>query len=205
MATAIRLSSGRPAGAGLEGPAVAAATTVSSGPPSERMAACEGWVAEPAPFDEPLSTTIATASATTTKKTTAATTHCTAIGSLIGVDWVRSDIEQSFREGWLNLSDAKERLATPRPGAHPDLCGAPKFGVSPPTRQHGACANIRHMERRLIVELDRGSPPSGRVVAPDGSSTRFAGWTELAQALQPDFEGGAEAGGDPPAGESERG
>jgi hypothetical protein len=55
------------------------------------------------------------------------------------------------------------------------------------------------MGRRLVVELDQGSPPSGRVIAPDGSSIRFAGWTELAQALDPDDD---EA---PPAGETQPG
>jgi hypothetical protein len=44
------------------------------------------------------------------------------------------------------------------------------------------------MPRQLIVELEEDLPPSGRVVAPDGSSVPFSGWTELAQALQPDTE-----------------
>jgi len=57
------------------------------------------------------------------------------------------------------------------------------------------------MGRRLIVELDDGSPPSGRVIAADGGEVAFAGWTELAQALQP---GAAEtaASAEPPAGAS---
>jgi hypothetical protein len=42
------------------------------------------------------------------------------------------------------------------------------------------------MGRRLVVEFEHGSPPSGQVIAADGSSVRFAGWTELAQALEPD-------------------
>jgi len=59
------------------------------------------------------------------------------------------------------------------------------------------------MERRLVVELDQGSPPSGRVIAPDGSAVHFAGWTELAQALQPDAE--SDPRSDPPAAEQRRG
>jgi hypothetical protein len=54
------------------------------------------------------------------------------------------------------------------------------------------------MHRRLVVELEQGSPPSGRVIAADGSSIAFAGWTELAQALNP----GAEADDEPPADET---
>jgi hypothetical protein len=42
------------------------------------------------------------------------------------------------------------------------------------------------MRRRFVIELEQGSPPSGQVIAADGSSIRFAGWTELAQALEPD-------------------
>ena len=42
------------------------------------------------------------------------------------------------------------------------------------------------MARQLIVHLDHDSPPAGRVIAADGSSTSFAGWTELAQALSPE-------------------
>ena len=51
------------------------------------------------------------------------------------------------------------------------------------------------------MELDDGSPPSGRVIAADGGEVAFAGWTELAQALQP---GAAEtaASAEPPAGAS---
>jgi hypothetical protein len=54
------------------------------------------------------------------------------------------------------------------------------------------------MARRLVVELEQGSPPSGRVIAADGSSIRFAGWTELAQALELDDEEAAPAGETPP-------
>jgi hypothetical protein len=50
------------------------------------------------------------------------------------------------------------------------------------------------MGRRLVVEFEQGSPPSGRVIAADGSSIRFAGWTELAQALEPDDEDERPAG-----------
>jgi hypothetical protein len=53
------------------------------------------------------------------------------------------------------------------------------------------------MGRRLVIELEQGSPPSGTVIAADGTSIRFAGWTELAQALEP------EDGEAPPAGETE--
>jgi hypothetical protein len=52
------------------------------------------------------------------------------------------------------------------------------------------------MGRRLVVELEQGSPPSGRVTAADGSSTRFTGWTELAQALEADAESAGEPAGD---------
>jgi hypothetical protein len=52
------------------------------------------------------------------------------------------------------------------------------------------------MRRRLVVELEPGSPPSGLVIAPDGTEVRFAGWTELAQALEPE----AEQTGEPAAG-----
>lgn len=45
----------------------------------------------------------------------------------------------------------------------------------------------------MIVELDPGSPPAGRVIASDGSATRFAGWTELAAALEPQQPYGGEA------------
>ena len=48
------------------------------------------------------------------------------------------------------------------------------------------------MRRRLVVELEPGSPPSGLVIAPDGTEVRFAGWTELAQALEPDAGHGSE-------------
>jgi hypothetical protein len=51
------------------------------------------------------------------------------------------------------------------------------------------------MERRLILELEQESPPAGRVIAADGSSTSFAGWTELAQALAPE----PDPDGEPPA------
>jgi hypothetical protein len=61
------------------------------------------------------------------------------------------------------------------------------------------------MGRRLIVELDEDLPPSGRVIATDGSSTRFAGWTELAQALTPDGGRDADRDGDAPAGLSSPG
>ena len=44
------------------------------------------------------------------------------------------------------------------------------------------------MARQLIVELEEDLPPSGRVIAPDGSAIAFSGWTELAQALAPDTE-----------------
>ena len=52
------------------------------------------------------------------------------------------------------------------------------------------------MPRQLIVELEEDLPPSGRVIAPDGSAIAFSGWTELAQALAPDTErtDGAEPG-----------
>jgi hypothetical protein len=56
------------------------------------------------------------------------------------------------------------------------------------------------MGRRLIVELEADLPPSGRVIAADGSSTRFAGWTELAQALTPDSDRAADPAGEAPAG-----
>jgi hypothetical protein len=52
------------------------------------------------------------------------------------------------------------------------------------------------MRRRLVVELEPGSPPSGLVIAPDGTEIHFAGWTELAQALEPE----AEQAGEPAAG-----
>ena len=52
------------------------------------------------------------------------------------------------------------------------------------------------------MELDDGSPPSGRVIAADGGEVAFAGWTELAQALQPDAEETAAASAEPPAGAS---
>jgi hypothetical protein len=57
------------------------------------------------------------------------------------------------------------------------------------------------MGRRLILELEADLPPSGLVIAADGSSIRFAGWTELAQALTSaaDSAGGG-ADTDPPAG-----
>jgi hypothetical protein len=54
------------------------------------------------------------------------------------------------------------------------------------------------MGRRLVVELEQGSPPSGRVIAADGTSIRFAGWTELAQALDPDDDEAPPAGETPP-------
>jgi hypothetical protein len=54
------------------------------------------------------------------------------------------------------------------------------------------------MVRRFIVELEQGSPPSGQVIAADGSSIPFAGWTELAQALELDDGEGAPAGEAPP-------
>ena len=54
------------------------------------------------------------------------------------------------------------------------------------------------MGRRLVVELEHGSPPSGRVIAADGTSIRFAGWTELAQALDPDDDEAPPAGETPP-------
>jgi hypothetical protein len=54
------------------------------------------------------------------------------------------------------------------------------------------------MERRLVVEFEQGSPPSGRVIAADGSSIRFAGWTELAQALEPDDDEAPPAPQTPP-------
>lgn len=83
----------------------------------------------------------------------------------------------------------------------------PKFGVPPLTRRDRACRNISGMGRRLVVELEPGSPPSGRVTAADGSSIRFSGWTELAQALEADAagepacrqDGEAPAGKTPPA------
>ena len=56
------------------------------------------------------------------------------------------------------------------------------------------------MGRQLIVELDDDLPPSGRVIAPDGSSIRFAGWTELAQALAPDTDRTDDSDGDMAAG-----
>jgi hypothetical protein len=37
---------------------------------------------------------------------------------------------------------------------------------------------------RLIIELDAGVLPVGRVVAVDGRGFGFAGWTELAAALE---------------------
>jgi hypothetical protein len=54
------------------------------------------------------------------------------------------------------------------------------------------------MPRRLVVELEQGSPPSGQVIAADGSSIRFAGWTELAQALELDDEDDATPAGETP-------
>lgn len=57
--------------------------------------------------------------------------------------------------------------------------------------------NISRVKRRLVVELEAGSPPAGRVIAADGSSIGFAGWTELAQALKPDAESAGEAAGVP--------
>jgi hypothetical protein len=81
----------------------------------------------------------------------------------------------------------------------------PKFGVLPRTRGRRERPNIGRMERRLILELEQGSPPSGRVIAPDGSAIRFAGWTELAQALSPNEESEGKPGGDPHASGTPRG
>jgi hypothetical protein len=75
-----------------------------------------------------------------------------------------------------------------------------KFGVRPRTRWGRECPTIHGMGRQLIVELDEDLPPSGRVIAPDGSSVRFAGWTELAQALTPETDPTANPDGEAPAG-----
>jgi hypothetical protein len=55
-------------------------------------------------------------------------------------------------------------------------------------RRRPASPTMAAMGRQLIVELDEDLPPSGRVIAADGSSISFAGWTELAQALAPDAD-----------------
>ena len=55
------------------------------------------------------------------------------------------------------------------------------------------------MGRRLILDLEADLPPSGLVIAADGSSIRFAGWTELAQALTPEAGTAADPGADAPA------
>lgn len=64
-------------------------------------------------------------------------------------------------------------------------------------RQFGGALNIPGVKGRFVVELEGGSPPSGRVIAADGSSIRFAGWTELAQALTSDAESADQAVGAP--------
>jgi hypothetical protein len=61
---------------------------------------------------------------------------------------------------------------------------------------------MRRMGRRLILELEADLPPSGLVIAADGSSIRFAGWTELAQALAPVGDTAAGADAEAPAGPS---
>jgi hypothetical protein len=38
--------------------------------------------------------------------------------------------------------------------------------------------------RRLIIELEEGTLPVGRVVGADGRRIAFAGWSELAAALE---------------------
>ena len=92
-------------------------------------------------------------------------------------------------------------------GPHPRVGGLtlislalriPKFGVPALMRGARACRKITSMERRLVVEFEQGSPPSGRVIAADGSSIRFAGWTELAQALEPDDDEAPPAPQTPP-------
>jgi hypothetical protein len=76
-----------------------------------------------------------------------------------------------------------EFLSADRPGSRLRQQGNDR-GANPDARAAAGGDHRRVTNTRLIIELDAGVLPVGRVLGPDGRGIRFAGWTELAAALE---------------------